>query len=200
MHYEGRYVNARKGEELKNTSKIKLLYFIRPWALLLSFVVLSLLLRQSVPTEVQRIEAVLSEHHFSLVGLERERFAQLLIQTSQKLKLDPLLVLAVMKVESGFRTQVVSNRGAIGLLQIKPVAAEEVSRQYAVSFNSKKDLFDPHKNVVIGIHYLAHLNSLFGQDTNKMLTAYNMGPTAVKKIRTLPLKYAHKVLRAYNGF
>ena len=149
---------------------------------------------------MQRVEEVLDKNHFSLVGLERRNFAVLLVETAEEKHLDPLLVLAVMKVESSFRVNAVSEKGAMGLLQIKPVAAETVSDQLAFPFQSKWDLLDPRKNLVIGIHYLAYLKNLFRSDTHKMLVAYNIGPTAARNSDTLPTGYANKVLRTYEGF
>jgi len=84
--------------------------------------------------------------------------------------LDPLLVHAVVRVESGYDARAVSPKGAAGLMQLMPATA----RRYDVA-----DRFDPAANVEGGVRYLRDLFALFGGDRRLALAAYNAGEGAV---------------------
>lgn len=127
----------------------------------------------------------------------RAQFVSYLISTAKDHEFDPLLILAIMKAESSFRPDIISNRGAVGLLQIKLVAANEVSQ---IKLTGSSSLKDPFVNVHVGVRYLSYLRNQLGHDKARMLAAYNMGPTKVKNTNTSSNKYAKKVLRIYSQF
>ena len=156
-----------------------------------------------LPADVERIQR-------SLAGEMRDpaarvELAQIVHSESEALSIDPLYVLAIMKVESGFRADVVSSRGAIGLLQVRPIAARSVMRA-----ESSRDepiqavrLRDPQTNVAYGLRYLQQLEEQFS-DQETALAAYNMGPTRVRQRlaarKPVPKGYAKKVLLTYRAF
>ena len=183
---------------MKKLNKIKWLIKHPLWVGLVVFGVLSLLIKVTGSAEADRVAWMLQSNDFNLVGPERRAFANFLVDTAKDNDFDPLLIMAIMKVESEFRTDAVSHRGAMGLLQLKPVAAREVADQINFKIKSKHELLDPFKNLAIGVQYLVHLRELFGYDLHKILTAYNMGPTLAKQLHTLPQGYVRKVLRAYQ--
>jgi soluble lytic murein transglycosylase-like protein len=127
--------------------------------------------------------------------------ADSIVQTSEKHSLDPLLVLAVIQVESRFDRRAVSPRGAQGLMQVKQVVVEELVDEGKLS-TRRHDLKNPRVNVQIGISYLAHLVDLFG-DINIALAAYNWGPTRIRETlaanQTIPSQYVSKVLSAQRS-
>jgi soluble lytic murein transglycosylase-like protein len=86
---------------------------------------------------------------------------------------DPLLVHAVIQVESNYDAFAVSRVGARGLMQLMPPTA----RDLGVS-NS----FDPKQNIEAGVRYLKQLKDLY-QDDRLALAAYNAGPAAVQKYK-----------------
>ena len=93
-------------------------------------------------------------------------------------KLDPYLVAAVINVESGFRPDVVSSAGAVGLMQVKPSTAKAVAR--AAGIAGKMDvtaLSDPDTNIRVGTLYLAELTGRYGGNVSLALAAYNGGMT-----------------------
>ena len=96
-------------------------------------------------------------------------------------RIDPALAFAHALQESNFRESVVSPAGAIGLMQIKPIA----QREYAASINMSagSDLKDPATNLAFGqraLEALAAANYTRGH-LPKVMAAYNAGPTPVAR-------------------
>jgi soluble lytic murein transglycosylase-like protein len=91
--------------------------------------------------------------------------------------LPPELVLSVVTVESGFRPEAVSPKGAQGLMQLMPQTAAELG---------VRNPFDPEENVDGGARHLQSLLVLFDGDTRKALAAYNAGAGAVRKHGGIP--------------
>jgi soluble lytic murein transglycosylase len=91
--------------------------------------------------------------------------------------LDPRLVLAVVKVESGFRPDAVSRAGAVGLMQVLPTTAAWVWRRGGLpgAFQVER-LKDPDVNLRVGAYYLAYLLERAHGNVIVALSAYNGGP------------------------
>jgi len=90
------------------------------------------------------------------------------------------LVRDVIRAESGGDERAVSARNAKGLMQITPIAMEEVCRVRGLA---KSDLFDPDYNVQIGTAYLRILLDKFDGDAHLALAGYHMGPTKLLQAR-----------------
>ena len=82
------------------------------------------------------------------------------------------LLRAVIVVESGFNSQAVSKRGAVGLMQLMPATAS----RFGVS-----NPYDARQNVHAGARYLKFLIDRFGHDVRLALAAYNAGEEAVAR-------------------
>ena len=94
-------------------------------------------------------------------------------------KIDPLLVTALMKQESGFRGGILSSSGAAGLMQLMPFTALEVQKDVQL-----RKLREPVKNIEVGTMYLASLlNDKFNGNVVYALAGYNAGPHRVAKWR-----------------
>jgi soluble lytic murein transglycosylase-like protein len=128
----------------------------------------------------------------------RDRLAESIADTTGRHSLDPMLVLAVIRVESRFDHKAVSSAGAQGLMQVQPhVVTALVERGKMLP--SRKGIQDPGVNVEVGVSYLAYLKEMFG-DWKLALTAYNSGPSLVaRKIAAkekLSFEYARRVFSA----
>jgi len=90
-------------------------------------------------------------------------------------QIDPLLVAAVMRVESAFDPYAISSKGARGLMQIMPETAVWAAERIGLSDFKLEQLFDPEVNIAIGVWYLATLRQEFGGEMVIALAAYNGG-------------------------
>jgi soluble lytic murein transglycosylase-like protein len=107
------------------------------------------------------------------------KYEPLIRTAAQKHGLDPQLVKAVIAVESGFDAGAVSDKGAVGLMQVLPATGE----RYGVHADRKKSvdakLTDPRLNVEIGTRYLSDLLVMFPNRLDLALAAYNAGENSV---------------------
>jgi soluble lytic murein transglycosylase-like protein len=125
----------------------------------------------------------------------RSKYDDIIERYAEKYRVDPILVRAVIQVESDFNPQCVSNKGARGLMQLIP----ETARRYGV-----KVIHDPEQNIHGGIRYLADLLEMFDDDLPHALAAYNAGEGAVQKYGGVPpydetTNYVQRALTVYYG-
>lgn len=111
-------------------------------------------------------------------------------------KIPVALARAVVAAESNYNPMAVSQKGAMGLMQLMPQTAAEM-------FVS--DAFDPKQNIHGGVRYLRVLANMFNGDMIRIVAAYNAGPDAVRKAGGIPnisetQDYVRKVLRYYYAF
>jgi soluble lytic murein transglycosylase-like protein len=116
--------------------------------------------------------------------------APLIQQAAQHEGLDANLLRAVARQESGFRSCAVSQKGAMGLMQLMPGTAQELG---------VKDPFDPAESLLSGARLLKQLLVRFGGDTALALGAYNAGPGRVEESGGVPqnpetIRYVQQIL------
>ena len=92
---------------------------------------------------------------------------------SNEYGVDPKVVLAIMRVESNFKSDAVSKVNAKGLMQVLPDTAKHVAKLLHVNVNSV-DLNDPETNVKFGTYYLKYLMQNFS-NMDTVYAAYNGG-------------------------
>ena len=125
----------------------------------------------------------------------RSAYDSLIERYAASYAVDPVLVRAVIQVESDFNPRCVSNKGARGLMQLMP----ETARTYGV-----RAVFDPEDNIRGGVRYLADLLLRYGSDLQRALAAYNAGDGAVAKYHGIPpyeetMTYVKRTLTVYYG-
>lgn len=113
---------------------------------------------------------------------------------ADKYGLPRVLVRSVMAAESGFQPDVVSPKGAIGLMQLMPETAQILGA----------DPHDPAQNVDAGVRYLRDLLVKYDGLLWHALAAYNAGPGAVEKYHSVPpyretIDYINRIDRAVKA-
>ncbi len=98
-----------------------------------------------------------------------------ILEYSSKNKIDPFLVAAVIKNESGFDSEALSQAGAVGLMQIMPETGEWIAAQMGLDGFNTKLLRTPEYNVRLGCWYLGELEYEFQRNWVLMMIAYNAG-------------------------
>ena len=123
--------------------------------------------------------------------------------SAERFDVDPVMILAVIHVESRFDARAVSSKGAMGLMQLVPGTAREVATDLEIAWTHEDQLFDPELNILLGTRYLRSMLDRF-QDRDTALAAYNAGPTRVSKQQrttgTIPRKYPARVSEAFAYF
>jgi hypothetical protein len=122
------------------------------------------------------LDKVLAKRMPSLPADDRTRLARVIYDEAKSASLDPVLILAVIAVESGFDRVAQSERGARGLMQLRPATL----RREAERSQLDGDLDDPVLNVRAGVRYYTRLIRAFGS-TDLALMAYNAGPNRILK-------------------
>ncbi|HWY47785.1 MAG TPA: lytic transglycosylase domain-containing protein [Bryobacteraceae bacterium] len=121
---------------------------------------------------------------------------EMVTQAAVQAGLPPAIVHSVAKAESGYQTNAVSPKGAIGLMQLMPATAAELN----------VDPHDPVQNAEAGARYLRDLLLKYENDphqVSKAIAAYNAGPGAVDKYNGIPpyretVDYVNRVLKEYE--
>jgi soluble lytic murein transglycosylase len=93
------------------------------------------------------------------------------------MRVDPFLVLALIRQESGFNEDARSRVGALGLMQLMPATARRMERV------SRREIQDPKTNIRLGVKYFSGLIDRFGGDGELALAGYNAGPEKVDEWR-----------------
>ena len=103
---------------------------------------------------------------------------------SRKYRIDPHLVLSVIREESRFDRDARSPAGALGLMQLMPYTAQRLDRILRVGIKGTHDILDVNNNLHLGIYYLSQLVREFGSYP-PAVAAYNAGEKAVRKWKKL---------------
>ncbi len=109
------------------------------------------------------------------------RVALAIVREARRNQLDPLLVTAVIRVESNFDSYAVSPKGALGLMQLMPATGRWLAERAKSPVREARYLFDFERNLELGCAYLAELLARFGE-VEEALLAYNVGPGAARAI------------------
>ena len=132
-------------------------------------------------------------------------------------ELDPYLVQSIMRCESSNDPSVVSDVGAIGLMQIMPDTGTWIAHKLDLDdVYTEHMLYDPETNIEFGCWYLHFLNGRFNGNVKQMIAAYNAGHGTVEgwledpkyasngELTSIPFedtaRYYEKVTAAYENY
>jgi len=150
---------------------------------------------------VSQIIGYLQDKNMKLEKEELKTISETVYDESMRYNVDYRLVLAIMKVESNFKYDVVSEQGARGLLQVKPSLARYIAEDVGLKWRGAETLDEPETNIKIGIHFFSRLIEDF-QNINMALHAYHVGSTRLREILTEKKKpqrlYLNLVLDEYD--
>lgn len=137
--------------------------------------------------------------------------------TSDSNSVEPALVYAIMREESGYRPQILSTSGARGLLQIMVPTGDRLANRMGEAHYQPDDLFEPATNIKLGAYYLTELLGRFEGRLSASIASYNAGPNAVEGwleqpsaseddvwVESIPYDqtrgYVKRVLRSYHAY
>jgi soluble lytic murein transglycosylase-like protein len=124
------------------------------------------------------------------------RYDPIIHEYAVRYAVDPALVKAVMRTESGFRERSESPSGARGLMQVMP----RTGRAYGA-----RDLYDPEQNVRAGVRHLRYLLERHDNDPRLAVAAYNAGSSVVERYGGVPpyretRHYVARVMRLLHRY
>jgi len=123
----------------------------------------------------------------------RDGVEKLVREASDRHRVDPALVRAVIETESNWNPKAWSHKGAGGLMQLIPTTAQRWGAY---------DVFDPQQNIDAGVKHLKWLLERYNGNLDLALAAYNAGEGAVDRVHGVPAyretrNYVQKVQNAY---
>jgi transglycosylase-like protein with SLT domain len=162
-----------------------------------------------LPRDLVKIYGIVKANRPDIGDGEVWEMADVIREECIKHALDPILILALIQVESGFQFTAVSPMGARGIMQIMPDVAQGLAQESGVRPQSGSRRFrpeyldDPLFNIKLGVYYLHGLKKNF-RDVSTTLVAYNLGPTELRNRLDNNIEfsdeYAATVLSTYQKF
>jgi len=124
------------------------------------------------------------------------KFNDVIIRASRRYKVEPEIIKAIIRAESNFNPKAISNKGAMGLMQLMPITAAELG---------VKDAFNPEHNINGGVRYFKKLLRRYKGNVKLALAAYNAGVLRVKQYKGVPhfkatRIYIEKVIEYYTSY
>ncbi|MBA7560709.1 lytic transglycosylase domain-containing protein [Candidatus Atribacteria bacterium 1244-E10-H5-B2] len=150
---------------------------------------------------ITKAVGIISKNNSTIDSKSIYEISKTIYEEAIRYNFNPLLITAIIKIESNFDPKAVSDSYAYGLFQVRRFIAPELAENIGIKWEgAEKTLFDPIKNIKIGVYYLSMLNRDFN-DLKTAIIAYNQGPYAVQERLTnnqeLTDNYVNKVLAYY---
>jgi soluble lytic murein transglycosylase-like protein len=127
------------------------------------------------------LDLYLARSHVKWTQSDKDDVIRARLEIETKYGYRPMLFMKIIKIESNFKMDAISKDGAMGLCQIQPDTARNISRRMGSPSIPNELLFDPVINLKLSAHYLNFLETKY-KALPKALSAYNMGPGAFSKI------------------
>ncbi len=132
-----------------------------------------------VPLCLCLVFLILARH--ATLKKERERAVLPLVRAAaEEFHMPTALILAVIRTESDFHPDAISDAGAVGLMQLLPSTFDWLCEQKLCEPHNKGEIATPAINIRYGTYYLSYLLERFG-DLKTALAAYNAGEGRVEK-------------------
>jgi Transglycosylase SLT domain len=134
---------------------------------------------QVSPEHVEaHVRAQVAQRMPAATAITHRKVSTTVLRESTRAGVDPLLVVALIHVESSFNPRARSRAGALGLMQVRvPTLREQLKRPKA----RRADALDPYTNVQAGVRYFRRMLDTFGA-TDLALMAYNAGPGRIQRL------------------
>ena len=159
---------------------------------------------QSTPVNRAQLEEILGRAATRLDAGLRAKLAEAVFSESERAGYDPLFILALVAVESRFRISVSSERGAYGLMQLKPSTFAWIAGREPDLDDDVAVAEDPVLDVRLAVRYFRWLEHRF-HDRDDALMAYNAGPRRLQQYKKTAIpdslrEYPKRVMREYTRF
>jgi len=142
-----------------------------------------------------------------------QKYSEYVEKYAKEYQIEKELIYAVIKAESNFKAEAISNKEALGLMQVLESTAQEVAGKLELEV-TKEEILNPEINICLGTKYLSNLIEKYG-NIELAVASYNAGignvdswieEGTIKKdgtdIENIPFKetnnYVRKVLRGYE--
>lgn len=152
---------------------------------------------------------------FIMKQIYPKKYENIVEKYAEEYQIDENMIFALIKAESNFEEDVISNRGAVGLMQLMESTAEEIASNLNYNDFVVEDLKEPEVNIQFGVKYFSELLNHYQNNYLLALTAYNAGIGNVEKwieneiiqpdgsdIENIPFQetnmYVRKILRDYD--
>lgn len=150
----------------------------------------------NVPTSSRYILYMREDGDIEFTYYGEDEFDYLIEEAAREYGVDFALIKAIIRAESDFDPRAVSRVGAMGLMQLMPETADNLS---------VIDAFDPRENIDAGVRHFSELLNTFQNNLRLSLAAYNAGKNAVLQCKSIPpynetRRYVKKVLHFYQGY
>jgi soluble lytic murein transglycosylase len=149
----------------------------------------------NAPTSA-KFKLFMRERKVFISKLDSNQFDPIISEASKKYGIEAPLIKAVIKAESDFDPNAISNKGARGLMQIMPMNYRLLNVE---------NPFDPNQSIEGGARYLRDMLDRYNGSLHLSLAAYNAGPGAVDRHGGVPpypetTEYIDRVLRYYQRY
>lgn len=104
-----------------------------------------------------------------------QKYSAEISSACKKFEVDEAIVYSIINIESHFDKTALSNKGAVGLMQILPSTADGLAKELSLQ---EFDLKNPQDNILLGTYYIKLLCKRF-ENLKTALCAYNAGPSNV---------------------
>lgn len=143
--------------------------------------------------EIEKKEALNLKSKIDLTS-QTNNIEEIIDTFADKYNIDSNFIKAIIKQESGFKTDATSKKGAMGLMQLMPKTAKSLG---------VVDAYNPWENIEGGVKHLRNLLDSYKGNKELALAAYNAGAGAVKKYGGIPpyketQNYVNSIMASYN--